>query len=462
MRRSKVWTLLLVLFAALAVSACAPHKIYRTDYSLCVSDDPETECASHALQANRDTANPDKDYVLALIEFDDQGQLFDRRQMRAVLDHLFELASPEDQDLLMVVFVHGWKHSAAPGDDNIATFRRALEHLSATETRIGQRSKRKPRKVVGVYLGWRGGSITLPLVKELTFWDRKNTAHKVGRGGVTEVLNRIELVRQTKESVSDTDGLGTRLVVVGHSFGGAVVFSALSQILENGFIHTVGPEGQISNPRGFGDLVVLINPAFEAERYAPLSDMSTERGTYFQTQLPVLAVLTSEADDATGRAFPAGRWFSTLFEKTREMQRDNGVSGETETIKQHDANITAVGHFDPYITHSLRAKEVQQPNAATQLSVERSTDFFYRISQSWEDDAPGSRIEFPSSELIRTQTSAGRNPYLNVRVDGELIKDHNDIDDPRIIEFVTQLILISGQSEDPAERSMMRSRGLGK
>lgn len=462
MKRSKLWALLLVLSAAFAVSACAPHQIYRTDYSLCVSDEPETECEIHALQANRDVANPEQGYVLGFIEFDDQGQLFDRRQMRAVLDRVFELASPEDQDLLMVVFVHGWKHSAAPGDGNIATFRRVLERLSATETRIGQRSEKKPRKVVGLYLGWRGGSVALPLVKELTFWDRKKTAHKVGRGGVTEVLNRIELVRQTKGSVTGTDGLGTRLVVVGHSFGGAVVFSALSQILESGFIHTVGPAGQVSNPRGFGDLVVLINPAFEAERYAPLSDMSTERGTYFQSQLPVLAVLTSEADDATGRAFPVGRWFSTLFEKTRDMQRDNGVTGEVETINQHDANITAVGHFDPYITHSLRAKDAHQPNTVGQLSVERSADLFYRVSQSWEDDEPGSRIEFPRSELIRTQTSAGRNPYLNVRVDGELIKDHNDIDDPRVIEFVTQLILISSQSEDPAERSLMRTRGLRK
>ena len=462
MKPSKLRALLLVLFVAVALSACAPHQIYRTDYSLCVSDKPETKCETHSLQEYRDVANPDQGYVLDFVEFDDQGQLFDRRQMRKVLDHLFELASPEDENLLMVVFVHGWKHSAAPADGNIVTFRRALKHLSATESRIGQRSGRKPRRVVGVYLGWRGGSVTLPLVKELTFWDRKSTAHKVGRGGVTEVLNRIELVRQTKRSVAGTGGLGTRLVVVGHSFGGAVVFSALSQILENGFIHTVGPAGQISNPRGFGDLVVLINPAFEAELYAALSDMSTERGSYFRTQLPVLAVLTSDADDATGRAFPVGRWFSTMFEKTRDMQRDNGVTGEVETIKQHDANITAVGHFDPYITHSLRAKETHQPNTVDQLSVERSADLFYRISQSWEDDAPGSRIEFPRSELTRTQTSAGRNPYLNVRVDGELIKDHNDIDDPRVIEFVTQLILISSQSEDPAERSMMRTRGLRK
>jgi len=42
-----------------------------------------------------------------------------------------------------------------------------------------------------------------------------------------------------------------------------------------------------------------INPAFEAELFSSLSDMSLERATYFESQLPVLAVLTSETDDAT-------------------------------------------------------------------------------------------------------------------------------------------------------------------
>jgi hypothetical protein len=416
----------------------------------------------HALQEYKDATHPEQGYVLGFVEFDDQGQLFDRAQMRKVTDHLFELAAPEDEDLLIMVFVHGWKHSAAPDDDNIQTFRKALRHLAATESLVGQRSGEKPRRVVGVYLGWRGGSVTVPVVKELTFWDRKNTAHKVGRGGVTEVLNRIELVRKTKRAVAGTDNSRDRLVIVGHSFGGAVVFSSLTQILENGFIHTQGPAGQISDPRGFGDLVVLINPAFEAMNYTPLSDMSTERGSYWATQLPVLAVLTSEADDATKRAFPVGRWFSTRFEKTREMTRDNGVTGQTETVNQNKANITAVGHFDPYLTHSLNAREAQQRDAAEQLSAERSAALFYQTSQSWEDDKPGSRIEFPSSELIRTENSAGRNPYLNIRVDGELINDHNDIDDPRIIEFITQLILISSQSDDPEERKSMRMRGMKK
>lgn len=457
---SKLLALLLVLLTALLVSACAPHKMYRTDYSLCVSDEPETACKLNALQEYRDAENSEQSYVLGFIEFDDQGQVFDRHQMHKVLEYLNELASREDESMLTVVFVHGWKHSAAPADGNIKTFRKTLRHLAATESRVGKSFGKKPRRVTGVYLGWRGGSVTAPVVKELTFWDRKNTAHKVGRGGVTEVLNRIELVRETKHAVAGADSSDHRLVIVGHSFGGAVVFSSLSQILENGFIHTEGPKGTVSDPRGFGDLVVLINPAFEAMNYAPLSDMSTERGTYFRSQLPVLAVLTSEADDATGRAFPIGRWFSTVFEKTRDMERDNAVTQQTETIKQNKANITAVGHFAPYLTHSLNARDAGQPGAARQLSADRSAALFYRTSQSWEDDTPGSRIEFPSSELIRTDNSAGRNPYLNIKVDGELIRDHNDIDDPRIIEFITQLILISSQSEDPEERKSMRLRGL--
>ena len=450
------------LLFVLAISACTPHQIYRTDYSLCVNEKPEANCIAHALQAYRDIEDNAQGYELAFIEFDDQGQLFDRRQMKGVLDHIAELSSREDEDLLIVVFVHGWKHSAAPGDENITTFRKLLMHLSETESQIELDAGEKTRRVVGVYLGWRGGSIDMPLVKELTFWDRKATAHKVGRGGVTEVLNRIELIRQTKHSNSGVGGSGSRLVVVGHSFGGAVVFSALSQIIENGFIHAEGMTGETSVPRSFGDLVVLINPAFEAGLYAPLSDMSTERGAYSDKQLPIMAILTSEADDATGRAFPVGRWFSTVFEKTRHMQRDNGVTGEVETIDQHDANITAIGHFDPYITHSLRAKDQPQSDGVDYLSAQRSADLFYQTSQSWDVDEPGSRLEFPRSELTRTHNSAGRNPYLNVRVDGRLIKDHNHINDPRIIEFITQLILISSQSENPFDRSMMRSRAQNK
>lgn len=453
--------IMVVLVWVLAIAGCTQHTLYRTDNEVCVSSRPEVDCADRALQEFKDPARPDAGYLLGFIEFDDQGQVFERKQMDAVVDRLNEQAAA--QDLLVVVFVHGWKHSAAPGDGNIATFREGLQRLSEVESSISRETGTPERKIVGVYLGWRGGSITLPYVKELTFWDRKNTAHKVGHGGVTEVVSRLEQVRKTKDAQREGPGRSrTRLVVVGHSFGGAVVYSALSQILMSGFVDTVGPAGVITDVRGFGDLVVLINPAFEATRFAPLSDMANARRSYFPSQLPVIAILTSEADDATKKAFPLGRRFSTFFEKHRKVTRRNAVTGEDEVIDQDQANVTAVGHFDPYMTHYLRATGEPGAESRGQPSIQASVERFFQVSSRWEEDAPGSVIEFEDSILERTDKSAGRNPYLVIRVDKRLIKDHNDIGDPRIASFVRQLILLAGQSADLQERQLLRSRALSK
>ncbi|HFD40674.1 MAG TPA: esterase, partial [Anaerolineae bacterium] len=206
----------------------APHKMYRTDYTRCVSSDPETQCPEHAIQVYENATEPQRRYWLGFIEFDDQGQLFDRRQMEAVLEDL----ARQPGELLIVVFVHGWKHSAAPGDDNIAGFRQALGDLAEMEA-VGSEN---PRQVAGIYIGWRGESITVPVIKELTFWDRKNTSHKVGNGGVTEVFNRIDLIRRMKNGTAENQAGPTRLAIVGHSFGGAVVFSAVDEILSDRFI----------------------------------------------------------------------------------------------------------------------------------------------------------------------------------------------------------------------------------
>lgn len=462
---------------AVALSACAPLQQYRTNYEPCVSHTSlaSGKCESHALQQYQDAFDSERGYTLGFIEFDDQGLLFDRKQMNAVLDEINAKAS--EQDLLIVAFVHGWKHSAAPKDDNIKTFRDVLLGLSEAESRISAVTNERRREIVGVYLGWRGGSITTPLLKELTFWDRKETAHKVGQVGMTEVLTRLERIKQDRDSMVAHGGRGacprgcahsremdtvvrdssrTRFIVVGHSFGGAVVYAALSQVLETGFIHTVGPPGAVTDVAGFGNLVVLINPAFEALLFAPMSDMSTERGSYFASQLPVLAVLTSEADNATKWVFPIGRSFSTFFEKERYTSRWNPMTGREEIIDEEKANITALGHFEPYWTHFLRASKRHEDTVAKQGAAESVRQFF-QAGEAWREDKPGSKIPFNGSTLERTRSSAGRNPYLVVSVDDELITGHNDISDPRMIEFIKQLILISSQTPKQTVTMEMRA-----
>jgi hypothetical protein len=369
-------------------------------------------------------------------------------QMHSVLDNVKQEAA--SRELVIVVFVHGWKHSAAPGDANVNTFRGILGQLSDAEAYIAKATRKPARRVTGIYIGWRGGSVPVPYVENITFWDRKNTAQKVGHGGVAEVLSQLEAVHAAGKSW---------LMVMGHSFGGAVVHTAVVQILENRFVPPAVPAGQESPVKGFGNLVVLINPAFEANLFTPLSDMSTERRHYPDSQPPVTAILTSEADDATGIAFPIGRWFSTLFENEHNRQRLNAVTGRMETISEHDANITAVGHFEPYRTHRLYPNPQMRQKREERRTADAATSVraFMRSSSQWRDDEPGSIIPFGDVVLERTKTSAGHNPYLVISVDKNLIDGHNDIDDARIIEFLKQLIWVSSYkpNETRAIREML-------
>jgi hypothetical protein len=444
-----------ISFAAVAllimISGCAPHKMYRSEkpeIGVCEKQEPESdsECEKYSLQ--RMPTGNGASYLLGFIEFDDQGQLWSRTQMRNVLDQLKKEAA--SQDLLIVAFVHGWKHNAAPGDKDIKTFRGILTQLSKFETQKAKAMQADPantegpaRQVAGVYLGWRGESIIPDPFKELTFWDRKNTAQKVGRGGIVEVLSQVEDIQII---------YGSSLVVIGHSMGSTVLHTALVQILEDRFIQTANPD-----IKGYGDLVVLINSAFEANLYTPLSDMSTERCDYCESQRPILAVLTSEADWATRDSFRIGRILSTRFEyEDHDHQRKNAVTGQVETISAYEANVTAIGHFEPYRTHRLDPRQPEQKREElTFATAKRSVDTFGQISDDWRNDAPGKSITIGDVVLTRTENSAGRNPYLVIRVSEKLSSGHNDIDDPRIIDFINQLIQISSTS--PAQTEKLRN-----
>jgi hypothetical protein len=110
----------------------------------------------------------------------------------------------------------------------------------------------------------------------------------------------------------------------------------------------------------------------------------------------------------------------------------------------------------------LRTADGPDAAAAERASVKASLDRFAEVSDRWENDAPGSVIEFEGSILERTKNSVSRNPYLVIRVDRQLINNHNHINDARVTSFIRQLILIAGQSEELQKRRTMRARTLAE
>ena len=135
----------LILIASLIVllSACASNEIYRSEFSDCVVTAQQT-CESHAIQLHNQ--GTDQEYLLGFVEIDDQGQLRNRAQMQVLLNELYALAAKES--LLINVFVHGWHHSAAPGDANIESFKDSLAELSVIENKLHiNRGRLRKRKI---------------------------------------------------------------------------------------------------------------------------------------------------------------------------------------------------------------------------------------------------------------------------------------------------------------------------
>lgn len=428
---SLIWVRHLVLVVLLGtLTACAGNTPYRGNIQTTCIAQQGSDCADAALQHH--APNQADEYYLGFVEFDDQGQLRDRAQLQAVLDGFYPIAGTED--VLIVAFVHGWHHNARQGDSNVDAFRQLLTKLARVE------STGNGRKVLGVYLGWRGESVTVPGIKNLTFWERKSTAQEVGQQGIAEVLLKLEEIVNVKAGTEEAvpKPLNSRFVVIGHSFGGAVVYAALQQILTDRFIDSRRGKSVSDDAKGFGDLVVLMNPAFEALRYAALYDLSQAYcRRYFPSQLPRLAILTSENDLATKYAFPAGRAFSTLFETHNSLTRNTCTERGPSSliIDESAADRQAVGHFVPYLSHRL-VPSANQPQRAV------ASDF-RQLKSLWATQSFSNRISFEGSELVHLGKTQPLNPYLNIQVDKTLIADHNDIWGDQVLNFVRDLIVIS-------------------
>lgn len=427
----------IALITAICVicGACTPNKIYRNNFSTC-SAKKQNECTTNSVVHYF----PDQtdEFHLGYVEFNDQGQLRNRQQLETLITNYNEIASTND--VIVTIFVHGWHHSAEPGDNNVKHFKQLLGKMAQNEKNMSKALRRAERKILGVYVGWRGDSIAIPVIKEVTFWDRKDVAHEVGLQGVTEVLLRLEEIVNVKigqETIPRPHN--SRLITIGHSFGGAVVFTALQQVLADRFIDSNSDKTYVDDAKGFGDLVLLLNPAFEAMRYSTLYDIAQQdcRQYSLNKQLPRLLTLTSEKDDATGMIFPIGRFFSTVLETHQPLHRYECTAEGKRSIfiDEFSADKTAVGHFKPFQTHFMKPRD-----QASHLSQVQQ---LLSLQEQWNAQTYEGVLQFSQIQLEHLGKTTPLNPYLNIYVDGEIISDHNDIWNDKILSFIQELFLVT-------------------
>ena len=353
----------------------------------------------------------DGNYRIATLEFSERGNLIHRDHLPQLLEEI-----SAESDPLVLVFVHGWKHNGEQDDPNLESFRGVVRHLAESDITPAN------QVVIGVYIGWPGKSVTLPLAKETTFWSRKVVAEEVGRGGVTEVLLRLENAQSSRDERAV-------FVTVGHSFGGAIVLSALNEVLLERVV--AASKSKKCNPNGidecremcvkarsFGDAIILLNPAIEANQVLPLKSAVAER-CFPPDQSKLLHVVSTSEDFATHRLFPMGQWLKMLaWREEDSLPRD--YRGEPMTLSEHDLDITTVGNYPGYWTGLLEEKDGRYRYCSYALNNAKQCA-----------DRPPPEGGFPARSF---------EPLSFVYTDGGFMSDHNDVFNEKVSAYLATVV----------------------
>jgi hypothetical protein len=239
------------------------------------------------------------------------------------------------------------------------------------------------------------------------------------------------------------------MLIIGHSFGGQIVYNSIEPYLTESL--AAAADAPDASVRRYGDMVIIVNPAFEAARFAPLYGLATNGRRYDHYQAPIFVSITSTADTATGFWFPFGRFFSTIFQ-------------HYSTSEERVANEHTMGHVDTYITHELRLNqpagravcsgwmEIKKgvQDAATlraDVAIEgAAADLFFRkyagrngqpvLDKKWTRNfCGGAQLSF-SADPSQVDPNV---PIWNVRTYKEIIPNHTDIEEQVFWAFVRQL-----------------------
>jgi len=318
-------------------------------------------CTSLSPLRSNTTANPTNsldtknDYKVAFIEFGEQGSYQDPTQLKDALDLIQSTTKP-----LVITYVHGWQNNVESAD--VGKFESLLARLNRAPA-----IKDVGFHVIGVYLGWRGRVVhkVNPVVDALTwvgkegsFYSRKNAATRISSSTpITEAI--FTLIKTARR---DTPG-NSRCVVIGHSFGALVLEKALAQALVGTLLYEQPFAPGVEKSRADrvfkpADLILLVNSAAESIYSKEMIDMY--RDTTPLRGAPHVIMISSDADTATGLAFPIGtklsntpKLLSGSFRKYHENGRDTSqfnyftqTPGHNDSLQSHRLVPVAKGKSD--------------------------------------------------------------------------------------------------------------------
>ena len=356
----------------------------------------------------------------------------------------------------VIVFIHGWRHDASLGDDNVSNARlyaASVARFLNDRCNIFKETNHCNATVTAIYVGWRGARVNeiklsrlgLGIVGEWigtiaaipTLFDRKPVSEEIGPSVITAL-------RQLYNVIKGRPG-ENHMIVFGHSLGGNLLISTLRDY-EIKLVLRHQP-GHLFPP-ALGDLTVLINPASEAANwtafqravwdriaYRPSEDIpgsTVDDGHKFfrQDQPPVIVSVTS------ARSWPPAGVRREDCEWLSRHIRDNGKVGD-QAVKIRALIDQNMGPFKKNIRYDWATYDLFPAFKFDFRPFAETVDRFASRIAGW-DGPPGNACSSPPpfgfgtllSEPVHFAASVLRNlPFM--ATDREQTRTIGHLDPPR-------------------------------
>jgi hypothetical protein len=394
------WLLLLrrhwLLSAVVALILLGYVVPYATDYLDDPADSNQKECvkeghSDHPQQISR-PAHPGG---ILKIRLTDDGAFVDRCELTNILYELnwntpgADRAPPKpgarSLPKFVVLYIHGWKHH---GEDHAyKNFKKLIQKLADDPANADK------KQMLGVYVDWNATSKVPPFnwfpFDNLTFWVKQAIANHIAQSGVTtKIISSINSVLSEGENPA-----ANQFITIGHSFGAGMLFSATKESLIYDLDKAQPPsrEGYFRPISGIANMVILLNPAFEAARYAALDSFIRPKERFHKDQLPLLLSISSDGDWATKYLFPPGQMLNHY---------------------RWGPEINTLGNYH-YHTHSLLGEDSGACDSSSPKNL--SENFLANRLCLVRDAIPHNAKGMPLS------------PFLIARTSAAIIKNHSDI-----------------------------------
>ncbi|MBG4754505.1 hypothetical protein I5F81_01665 [Pseudomonas aeruginosa] len=356
---------ILALLAACLLAGCAANAPLR--------DDSESTCADMR-PCSDSYYERHPNYEIGFVEYSERGNDFAPARTQRLIDQLKRYSARGDS--AMVVFIHGWKHNAGRDDGNVASFNKALANLASSGV-LGK------RRLVGLYVGWRGKSMHGPQ------------------------LRRRNHPRRTSRPVARTPA-------------GSPGRSADTRLRRRGNHAESGDRGQ-SGPAA--------------------QENSLKVGALGTQPPPLLYVISSHGDSATHFAFPLGQWVGVNLTWS-QVDLDRTYNGTRYRLREEDLDTTALGNYSLYRTALLIDRECPLPagrdNCAPRPPEPRVIDDTdigkWRFRSFCSADGGNADPALPRMPCYSNE------PVNFIYTSQSFIADHNDIFNDQVIAFMATAV----------------------